>query len=138
MIETEKNYLHSELSDRIIKCYYMVYNTLGFGFLEKVYQKSMEIELDKNNILFEKQYPIKVYYDNLIVGEYYADLFVDTKIIIEIKATESLSKENELQLINYLKSTKIEVGLLLNFGKKPEIRRKVYTNDKKNFNINQC
>ena len=120
-----------------INCYYKVYNTLGFGFLEKIYQKSLEIELRKSGLIVESQYPIKVYYDNSIVGEYYADIFVESKIIVEIKAIEILVKESELQLINYLKSTNVEVGLLLNFGKKPEVKRKVYTNDKKNFEINQ-
>ncbi len=131
------DYLYSELSDNIINCYYKVYNTLGFGFLEKIYQKSLEIELRKSGLIVESQYPIKVYYDNSIVGEYYADIFVESKIIVEIKAIEILVKESELQLINYLKSTNVEVGLLLNFGKKPEVKRKVYTNDKKNFEINQ-
>ncbi|MFZ4591972.1 MAG: GxxExxY protein [Ignavibacteria bacterium] len=127
------DYLYSELSDSIIKCFYKVYNVLGFGFLEKIYQKSLEIELTNNGIIFEPQYPIKVYYENSIVGEYYADIFVEDKIIIEIKAISTLVKENELQLINYLKSTNIEVGLLLNFGEKPEIKRRVLTNDKKTF-----
>ncbi len=127
------DYLYSELSDSIINCFYKVYNVLGFGFLEKIYQKSLEIELTNNGIIFEPQYPIKVYYENSIVGEYYADIFVEDKIIIEIKAISTLVKENELQLINYLKSTNIEVGLLLNFGEKPEIKRRVLTNDKKTF-----
>ena len=129
------DYLYSELSDNIINCYYKVYNTLGFGFLEKIYQKSLEIELRKSGLIVESQYPIKVYYDNSIVGEYYADLFLESKIIVEIKAIEILVKESELQLINYLKSTNVEVGLLLNFGKKPEVKRRVFTNDKKSFAI---
>lgn len=75
--------------------------------------------------------PINVYYENQLVGEYFADLIVDDKVIIELKAAEALIEEHELQLINYLKATDIEVGLLLNFGKKPEIRRKIFTNDKR-------
>ncbi len=129
------DYLYSELSDNIINCYYKVYNTLGFGFLEKIYQKSLEIEFRKSGLIVESQYPIKVYYDNSIVGEYYADIFVESKIIVGIKAIEILVKESELQLINYLKSTNVEVGLLLNFGKKPEVKRRVFTNDKKSFAI---
>lgn len=128
-----ENYLHSELSDKIINCFYKVYNVLGFGFLEKVYQKSLEIELEKNGLSIESQFPINVYYDNKIVGEYYADIFVESKIIVELKAIPVLVKENELQLINYLKSTNVEVGLLLNFGKDPEVKRRVFTNNKKNF-----
>jgi len=127
------NYLHSELSEKIINCFYTVYNVLGFGFLEKVYQKSLEIELEKNGLSIESQFPINVYYDNKIVGEYYADIFVESKIIVELKAIPVLVKENESQLINYLKSTNVEVGLLLNFGKDPEVKRRVFTNDKKNF-----
>lgn len=138
MEDNNPNYLHSELSEQIINCFYKVYNVLGYGFLEKIYQKSLEIELMKNGLSFESQYPIRVYYDNMIVGEYFADIFVDSKIIVEIKAIEVLSKDNESQLLNYLKSTNTEVGLLLNFGKKPEVKRKVFTNDKKNFSINQC
>lgn len=133
MDNTNPDYLYSELSDKIINCFYKVYNALGFGFLEKFYQKSLEIELANNGLMFESQYPIKVYYDNSIVGEYYADIFVESKIIIEIKAISTLVKENELQLINYLKSTNIEVGLLLNFGEKPEIKRRIFTNEKKTF-----
>lgn len=128
-----ENYLHSELSEKIINSFYRVYNVLGFGFLEKVYQKSLEIELRKNGLSIEPQFPINVYYDNEIVGEYYADIFVESKIIVELKAIPILVKENESQLINYLKSTNVEVGLLLNFGKDPEVKRRVFTNDKKNF-----
>ena len=101
--------------------------------MEKVYQKALEIELSKNKLDFNSQYPIKVYYDNKIVGEYYADLFIENKIIVELKASLSLVKENEFQLLNYLKSTNIEVGLLLNFGNEPEVKRKVFTNDQKSF-----
>jgi GxxExxY protein len=133
MDNVNPDYLYSELSDNIINCFYKVYNTLGFGFLEKIYQKSLEIELRKNGLMFESQYPVKVYYDNSIVGEYYADIFIESKIIVEIKAIEILVKESELQLINYLKSTNVEVGLLLNFGKKPEVKRRVFTNNKKSF-----
>lgn len=135
-MENNSNYLHSDLSDKIISCFYKVYNNLGFGFLEKVYQKSLEIELKKNGLNIEVQHPIKVYYDKTIVGEYFADILVDSKIIIEIKAVDTLVKENEQQLINYLKSTDIELGLLLNFGRNPEMKRRIFTNDKKKLNNN--
>jgi len=123
-------YLHQELSAEIIKCFYKVYNTLGFGFLEKVYENALKLELLKNGLFVEKQMPITVFYDDHVVGEYFADLVVEKKIIIEIKAAEALCEEHELQLINYLKATDYEIGLLLNFGKKPEIRRKIFTNEK--------
>jgi len=123
--------LHKELTNKILSCFYTVYNTLGFGFLEKVYENAMMIELTKQGIRAEKQKPIKVYYSNNMVGEYFADIIVEDTIIIELKAAECLIEEHELQLINYLKATDKEIGLLLNFGKKPEFKRKIFTNDRK-------
>ena len=119
---------------KIIKCFYEVYNTLGYGFLEKVYETSMFYELTANGFKCERQKKIDVFYKGNIVGEYYADILVDDVIILELKATEKICEEHEFQLINYLKATNIELGLLLNFGKKPEIRRKIFTNDRKIHN----
>ena len=124
-------YLHKDLTDRIIKCFYEVYNQLGYGFLEKVYHCAMLIELKSKDLSVEDQPSIKVFYKDEEVGDYYAHIIVDNKIILELKAAEQLIEEHECQLINYLKATEIEVGLLLNFGKKPEIRRKIFTNDLK-------
>ncbi len=124
-------YLHQTTTDQIIKCFYEVYNTLGYGFLEKVYERAMMVELLANNISAGSQVPVKVRYKGELVGDYVADIIVDGIVIIEIKASESIAEEHESQLINYLKATDIEIGLLLNFGKKPEIRRKIYTNDRK-------
>lgn len=124
-------YLHQELTSKIISCFYKVYNTLGFGFLEKVYENALLIELTKSGLFVERQKPIKVYYEDKLVGEYFADIIVENKIILELKAVESLIEEHELQLINYLKATDIELGLLLNFGKKPEIRRKIFSNNQR-------
>jgi GxxExxY protein len=121
-------YIHQELSSKIIGCFYKVYNTLGFGFLEKVYENALKLELRNSGLLVEKQLPIVVYYEDEVVGNYFADLVVERKIIIEIKAVESICEEHELQLINYLKATDYELGLLLNFGRKPEVRRKIYSN----------
>jgi len=123
--------LHKELSNQIIKCFYKVYNTLGFGFLEKVYENALMIELVRNGINAEKQRPIKVFYEKSIVGEYFADIIVENFIILELKASEYIVEEHELQLVNYLKATNIEIGLLLNFGRKPEFKRKIFTNDRK-------
>jgi len=125
--------LHKELTDRIIACFYKVYTNLGYGFLEKVYENAMLIELNKNGLKAISQYPIKVNYDGVSVGEYFADIIVEDKVIIELKASANLVPENILQLQNYLKATNIEVGLLLNFGKKPEIRRKTFHNNLKSF-----
>ncbi len=122
------NYKHSDVTEKIIKCFYKVYNNLGYGFLEKVYENAMFIELKSLELFVEKQKQIKVYYENQQVGEYYADLIVSKSVIVELKAAESLCEEHEFQLINYLKATDIEVGLLLNFGKEPAFKRKVFSN----------
>lgn len=123
--------LHKELTGSILKLFYEVYNELGHGFLEKVYQNALYNELKNNGFEVESQKQIKVYYKNIEVGEYYADLIVNDKVILELKATEAITEANEFQLLNYLKSTNIEVGLLLNFGKKPEFCRKVFQNYRK-------
>lgn len=123
--------LHKELTGSILKLFYEVYNELGHGFLEKVYQNALYTELKNNGFEVESQKQIKVYYKNVEVGEYYADLIVNDKVILELKATESITEAHEFQLLNYLKSTNIEVGLLLNFGKKPDFCRKVFQNYRK-------
>lgn len=113
----------------MIKSFYKVYNVLGYGFLEKVYQNAMFLELKKSSFLIEAQKKIKVYYEEVMVGEYYADLIIDGKVIVELKAAEGLVEEHENQLVNYLKATDIEIGLLLNFGKTPQFKRKIFSND---------
>ena len=120
--------LHEEITEKIIKSYFKVYNTLGYGFLEKVYEKALAIELRKNGVDVKCQYPISVLYEGEIVGEYFADIIVNNIVVIELKATKEISEENECQLINYLKATNIELGLLLNFGKEPEYKRKIFMN----------
>jgi len=121
-------YLHSDLTGKIIKAYYRVYNTLGYGFLEKVYERAMIIELKHAGLKSVSQHPIKVYYEGEDVGDYYADIIVDDRVILELKAAVSICEEHEAQLLNYLRATDIEVGLLLNFGKKPEHKRKLFEN----------
>lgn len=130
-------YISSKTTEIIIKSYYAVYNALGYGFLEKVYKNALYYELKLHGLECKVEHPIKVYYDGRIVGEYFADIIVDDTIILELKACESLREEHELQLVNYLKATDIEIGLLLNFGKKPEVKRKIFTNDRKNSIINK-
>lgn len=125
------NFKHSDITEKIIKAFYNVYNVLGYGFLEKVYENALSLELRKADLYGELQKQIKVYYDNQEVGLYYADVIVEDLVIVEIKAAEALCDEHECQLINYLKATDIEVGLLLNFGKKPEFKRKVFSNNNK-------
>jgi GxxExxY protein len=122
---------YKELTEKIIKIFYKVYTKLGYGFLEKVYENAMMIEFKKESIPAVSQSAIKVFYENEIIGEYFADILIDNKVIIEIKASRSLGPENEAQLLNYLKGTDIEVGLLLNFGPKPEIKRNVFDDFRK-------
>jgi len=122
---------HKELTEQIIKAFYRVYNTLGYGFLEKVYENALYIELIEMGYKVERQKRVFVYYKEHIVGDYSSDLTVEEVVICELKTNESLVEDNENQLVNYLKATSFEVGLILNFGKKPEIRRKIFDNDKK-------
>ena len=122
---------HKTLTAAIISIFYKVYNTLGYGFLEKVYENAMMYEFKKAEISATSQSPIKVLYEDEIMGEYYADILVDDEVIVEIKAVKNLAPEHKAQLLNYLKATDKEVGLLLNFGPKPEISRKVFDNIKK-------
>ena len=120
--------LHKEITDKIINAYYKVYNTLGYGFLEKIYENAMAIELRKSGLKVSQQKNIKVFYEYEEVGDYFADLLVENLVIVELKAAKDISEEHEAQLTNYLKATTIEVGLLLNFGKDPEFKRKIFHN----------
>lgn len=122
-------YKYQHITEKIIRAFYNVYNTLGYGFLEKVYENALMIELKSLNLNCERQKQIKVFYRNENVGEYYADIIVENKVIIEIKAAEGIVEEHENQLLNYLKATEIEVGLLLNFGKKPQFKRQIFDNE---------
>lgn len=126
-------FLHKSLSDSILKIYYEVYNELGYGFLEKVYQNAMYFELKSQGFKVEAQKQIKVYYKSQMVGEYFADIIVEDLITLELKACECLMDEHQAQLLNYLKATKVEIGMLLNFGTEPEFKRLIYTNDRKKF-----
>ena len=131
-MDTDKESIkYKKLTENIIKTFYKVYNKLGYGFLEKVYENAMMLELEKEGISAVSQAPIKVFYYEKILGEYFADILVDEKVIVEIKASKGLSSEHEEQLLNYLKATDIEVGLLLNFGPRPQIKRKVLDNYRK-------
>jgi GxxExxY protein len=125
------DFKYKELTERVIRIFYRVFNKLGYGFLERVYENAMMIELKKEAIFAVSQFAIKVFYDGEIIGEYYADVLVDNKLILEIKAARHLLEENEAPLLNYLKATDIEVGLLLNFGPSPGIRRRAFDNSRK-------
>jgi GxxExxY protein len=125
-----ENMLHEEITSKIIAAFYAVYNNLGYGFLEKVYENALILELEKRGLKAKQQVPVQVYYESKVVGEYFADLLVDGKVILELKAVEKLITAHEAQLINYLKATNIQIGLLLNFGPKPEFKRKIFTRRK--------
>ena len=116
---------HAELTEKIIAAFYAVYNTLGTGFLEKVYRNALALELTKRGLDAQIEVPIRVYYDGVEVGEYFADLVVQKCVLVELKAVEKVSGEHEAQLLHYLRATDYEVGLLLNFGPEPLVRRKV-------------
>ena len=122
---------HNELTEKIIGIFYRVYNKLGYGFLEKVYENALMIEFQNERIQAMAQLPVRVEYNGQTIGEYFADLMIEDKVIVEIKAAKSLTLEHEAQLLNYLKATEVEVGLLLNFGPKPQIKRKLFDNSRK-------
>lgn len=128
------NYKHSDVTAIIIKAFYNVYNKLGYSFLEKVYENALPIELKKLGLECIAQFPIEVFYDEEKVGFYIADIIANNRVIIEIKAVEAICEEHEAQLTNYLRATDIEVGLLLNFGKKAEFKRRVFSEKYKNLN----
>ncbi len=113
-----------DLTQKIIGCAYKVHNTLGPGFLEKVYENALRIELEKLGLRVKQQEPINVEYEGQVVGEYYADLWVDARVIVELKAAQALAKEHEVQLVNYLTAKRIDLGLLLNFGPSVQVKRK--------------
>jgi len=131
MEEKLEEIVPKELVDIIISEFYRVYNDLGYGFLERVYKNALYFALMDKGVKCEVEKPIKVYYDGHLVGEYFADLIVDDCIILELKTCEELSSAHEAQLINYLRATEIEIGYLLNFGKKAKYCRKIYTNNRK-------
>ena len=119
--------LHEEITSGIINAFYLVYNTLGYGFLEKVYENVLLHEFRKRGLQVEQQKPIKVIFDGVVVGEYFADLLVEDKVIVELKVAVAISDAHKAQLINYLKATGVEVGLILNFGPKATFKREIFT-----------
>ena len=113
-----------EITDRVIACCFRVHKALGPGFLEKVYENALMVELEKHGIQVRQQIPIAVKYEDRVVGEYFADILVEERVICELKANESLAKEHEVQLVNYLTATGLDIGLLVNFGRSVTVRRK--------------
>ncbi len=120
---------HSDITSKILNAFLkQVYPRLGYGFLEKVYENAMVIALRQRGLRVEQQAKIDVYFEGEIVGEYFADLLVENAVIVELKAAKEIAKEHEAQLLNYLRATPYEVGMLLNFGPKAEFRRKAFDN----------
>jgi GxxExxY protein len=130
--------MHGDLTDRILKVFFEVYNEQGFGFLEGVYERCMVIALEEAGFRVERQKLIPVYFRGQLVGEFCADLVVDGLVILELKAAKALDGSHEAQLLNYLRATQIEVGLLLNFGPKPHIKRLIFDNPRKALRPNPC
>jgi GxxExxY protein len=119
--------LHSDITGQVIKSFYEVYNSLGYGFLEKVYENALAFELRQAGLHIEQQRPITVRYKEIAVGEYFADIYINDSILLELKTAESISAAHEAQILNYLKATGVELGMLLNFGPTPQYKRKIKT-----------
>ncbi len=122
---------HEGITEGVIKIFYKVYNVLGYWFLEKVYERAMVIEFDRAGLKYINRFPVRVFYEGEVVGDYVADFVVEGEIIVEVKVNLGVCDSDERQLLNYLRCTDKEVGLLLNFGKKAEVKRKVYDNELK-------
>ena len=122
---------HRELTEQIIGCFYDVYNELGFGFLEDVYHKAMLVALQAAGLRAEKEVKLRVYFRGVEIAYFEADVFVENTVILELKAADELAPEHEAQLLNYLRASDIELGLLMNFGPKPAVRRRAFSNERK-------
>lgn len=135
MSADERRYKHSELTEKIIGIFYDVYNELGFGFLESVYESAMALAFTEQGLLFERQVSIPVYFHNQKIGAYDADLLVGGLVLLELKACRAIEPAHEAQLLHYLRSTTIEVGLLLNFGPRPHVKRMAFENERKQISV---
>jgi GxxExxY protein len=127
---------HSDLTEKVLGVFYDVYNELGHGFLESVYQRAMVVALHSIGLRVEREVPICVYFRGAAVGDFRADLLVENTLLLELKTAENLDRVHEAQALNYLRATKLELALLLNFGPKPQFRRLLLTNDRKQIRAN--
>lgn len=123
--------IHEELTEKILGIFYKVYNELGHGFLESVYEEAFCVSLAEQGIFYERQRAVPVYFHGLKIGDFRCDILVDTKVMVELKAIEAIDRAHEKQLTNYLKATEVEVGLILNFGPEPRFKRVVFENIRK-------
>ena len=133
----ERRYLHADLTEKIIGVFYDVYKELGYGFLESVYEQAMFIALRDIGLDVKRQVPVPVWFRGHQVGDFQADFVIDGVVIVELKAARNLDTAHEAQLLNYLRATEIELGLLLNFGPKPGIRRLAFSNERKEISVHQ-
>jgi GxxExxY protein len=131
----ERRYKHEDLTEQIIGAFYEVYKELGIGFLEKVYLEAMALVLKSKGLDVQSEVPIPVWFRGKKIGAYEADLVVNGVVLVELKAVKALDSSHEAQLLNYLRSTEIEVGLLLNFGSRPQVRRFAFENERKGISV---
>lgn len=124
-------YKHQEVTEAVIRVFYEVYNELGHGFLESVYEEAMARVMQNKNIAVKRQHPLPVWFRGEVIGDFRADLIVEDRVIVELKAAKALDASHDAQLLNYLRASRIEVGLLLNFGPAPRIRRLAFSNEHK-------
>lgn len=131
-MDTDKHgFKHKDITDKIIRLFYEVYNELGHGFLESVYERSLEIALNSLDLKVCRQIQIPVWFRGKPVGDFTADMLIENSVLLELKAARALDTSHQAQLLNYLRATEIEVGLLLNFGLKPEFKRLIFDNPRK-------
>jgi GxxExxY protein len=123
--------LHAEITEQVIGAFHTVYRTFGFGFLEPVYANALWVELGRRGVIAKREVPVEILYAGVPVGTYRVDLLVSDRVVVEVKTQNVLSKGDERQLMNYLKATNLEVGLLFNFGPDPTFQRIVYSNERK-------
>ena len=129
---------HCDLTDRIIGVFYDLYNELGHGFLESTYSEAMALALTESGLANAREVPVPVWFRGRKVGQYFADLVVESPVLLELKVSRTLESAHEAQLLHYLKSTEIEVGLLFNFGPRPQFRRLLFDNERKKIRGNPC
>jgi GxxExxY protein len=131
----ERRYKYSDLTEQIIGVFYDVYNELGFGFLESVYEQAMAVCFRERGVSFKQQVAVPVWFHDQKIGAYDADLLVCDTVLVELKACKALDSSHDAQLLHYLRSTDIEVGLLLNFGPRPQVRRLAFENERKKISV---
>jgi GxxExxY protein len=137
-MEKSRDLKYAELTDKIIGIFYDVYNELGYGFLESVYEQSLVIALGEAGLMVDRQIAVPVWFRERKVGDFKADLLVQKLVLLELKCARVLERAHEAQLLHYLRSTEIEIGLLLNFGIHPQFRRLLFDNERRKIRVNPC